>query len=804
MQVANVDVVQSRLASIDRPRTARWRRAPAWGVGASACVVATAAALLAVLAPQANAAAVLEEVIVTAQKREQALMDTPLSITALTAADIEGRHLENLGAIAEFTPNLVFDRGTGNTGGSGNVQVYIRGVGQSDYLFTFDPGVGIYVDGVYFARSVGGLLDLVDLERVEVLRGPQGTLFGKNTVGGAISVISRKPEQTFGAQVQITGGSDDRINVKGALNVPLVDEVLATRLSFAYEQQDGYVDRPLQGIETGDIDGGVFRGQLLWAPTANLELLVSGDVTRKREESIAEVLMAIDPTAPLLGLWNALVAPALGPGVQYDARFLVDDPYTSLGTGPSRSDLDVYGVSGTITWQAHERLSIKSITAYRNQNAAFAADTDHSPLDYLVSETNNEQDQVSQELQVNGVAFGGRLNWIGGVFYFHEDASDASDFGLGVGLFDALESLPAPLIPLALGVACPAPFPAPCLGGAGNPFNIGLDLDVLIDTEIEIDSWAVYGQGTYNLTDRLGFTAGLRYSYDKKDFSVSTFRQASGGVAAAAQASESWDDLAPRLALEYRWTEDLMSYASVARGYKSGGFNGRPSAQLAAITVFDPETVWAYEVGVKATAFDRRLRASVAGFFMDYSDLQLTSVSADPTGALVILVQNAGEAEMKGMELELAVRPLPALELQVGVGYLDAEYTELNPDVDPAITLDSALPKAPEWTLHAGGSYQWPLGGWGAILGRIDYAYQSEVFHTPNNVSVIAQDGYGLLRASLTVSPQAGNWDLSVFGTNITDEVYTVNGLSGLDTVGTAGAVHGRPAQWGATLRYRF
>lgn len=754
------------------------------------------------LASAADGAA-LEEIIVTAQRREQLLMATPLSITAVTADDIESKHLDSLGAIARFTPNLIFDQGTGSTGGSSNVQVYIRGVGQSDYLFVFDPGVGVYVDGVYFARSVGGLLDLVDLERVEVLRGPQGTLFGKNTVGGAISIISKKPDQEFGGEVQLTGGSDDRIAVKGTLNMPLVDS-LAARLSFAYENRDGYVDRPLQNISTGDIDSGVVRGQLLWTPSEDLEVRVTGDITRKREESIATTLVAIEPTAPLLFLWNVLVAPALGPGVQYDNRYLLSDPFTSLGTGPSRSDLDLNGVAATVSWRASENLTVKSVTAYRDQKARFANDSDHSPLDFVQSETQNKQDQLSQELQLNGLAIDGRLNWIAGLFYFHEEAADTTNFALGIGLFDALEGLPAALIPLVPGFPCPAPFPAPCLGAAGNPYNVGVDLDILIDTAIEVTSYAAYGQGTFSLTDQFSVTAGLRYSYDEKDFAVSTLRQVSGVFAAAGEASDSWDDLSPRLALEYRWTNDLMTYASIARGYKSGGFNGRPTAPQAAVTVFNPETVLAYEVGVKLTGFEQRLRVSVAGFYMDYSDLQLTSVAADPNGLIISVVQNAGDAKMQGLEFELAARPTPDFELQLGIGYLDAEYTRLNASIDPSITIDKELPKAPELTLNIGGAYEWRLADRGALVARVDYSYQSEVFHTPDNLAVISQPGYGLLRASLAFESHSGKWALSVFGTNLTDEEYIVNGLGGLGSIGTADATYGRPAEWGATFRYRF
>lgn len=729
----------------------------------------------------------LEEVVVTARKIEEPLQETPISMTVFTADQIEGFGFDDLSDIGRFSPNVVLDQGTGNTGSSNNAQFFIRGVGQVDFLFTSDPGVGIYVDDVYLPRVTGSLLDLIDMERIEILRGPQGTLFGKNTIGGAIVIVSKKPEDDFNGNAVITVGSRDRLDAKGAVNIPLIDDQLSGRFSVSTRNQEGYVDRVLVGgKETGNVNSNAVRSQLLWTPGNDWQIQLSGDYTRSREEAIANELLEVNVDAPVLSLWNLLVAPSYGPGIAYDERYLSPD-WESQATGPSYSDLDDWGVSLTITKDINESVRAKSITAYRDTQAKFGIDSDYSPLTYLQTSNDNDHDQFSQEMQLTGTGFGNRLSWVAGAFYMHESGNDVFDLDLANGLYEALEALPGGLIP--------------GLGGAGNPVHASLDLDATIFNEIKIDSYALYTQGTYDVSDKLSATVGLRYTDDKKDFTTMATRNASGVIAVPkTEISASWDATTPHAAFKYQLTQDIMAYISASRGFKSGGFNGR-ALSVAEIVEFDPEYVWSYEVGLKSEWFERRLMANLAVFYNDYSDVQLTSVRV-VQGALLTVTENAGEAEMQGFELDFAAQLTQGLLVRGGIGYLDAKYTKLNPEA--TVTLDSQLVKTPEWTGSLTVDNTWLIDEFGSITLGGDVSYRSSHFNEPSNYSALKQGAYTLVGAHVSYQSLGENWRLTLYGTNLSDERYMTNGFQVLDSLGTADAAYGQPREWGLSLNASF
>jgi iron complex outermembrane receptor protein len=782
---------------------------------ASAPVVTVASLLAAYAAPAAAqsqdagpasaGATGLEEVVVTARRRAENLQDTPVSVTALNAATFERRNLDNLSDISRATPNLIFDTGSMGTGGSANANVYIRGIGQNDFLFTTDPGVGIYVDDVYQPRSVGAVLELADFERVEVLRGPQGTLFGKNTIGGAINITSKRPAESFGVMGEVTAGSRGRLDARFSLDLPVIDDELRLRLSGLTRDQDGYVERIVANDgELGDIDVRAGRLQALWTPDEDWEILFSADVTRRRERSIANELVTVGSPAenPALLLWNALVAPTLGPGIAYDSRYIGPE-WKSQGTGPTHSDLDVWGTSLVAQWTPGA-LSIKSITAYRDQEAEFSQDQDHSPLRYSETDNVNESDFFSQELQLSGTSFGERLDWVTGIFYFEETGSDIFNVYLATGLFDALESLPAAVIPLSPTAVCPPPpgqFDV-CAGGAGNPLNIPLDVEATFDNEIETTSYAWYGQGTFDWTDRLSTTLGLRYTRDEKRLAASMFRLNAGVYAYPPQVLEqTWESWSPRLGVEYKFSDALMGYVSAARGFKSGGFNGR-SSSLAEITApFDPELVWTYETGFKSEWFGRRLRLNGAVFWSDYTNMQLTSVQ-DSNGIIVVRTENAGESQVRGLELEAVAQLGDSLSLNAGVGYMDAEYQELDPGV--SVSLDTEFAKTPEWTANAAASYELHLGRAGYLELTGDVSYRSSYYSDVLNSAIGHDDGVALLGARITYLTPSRNWQISLFGTNLSDERYIINTSNTLGSLGTGENSYGRRREWGVSLRADF
>jgi iron complex outermembrane receptor protein len=753
----------------------------------------TATLLASLVLYQSPARAELEEIIVTARKREEPLQKTPVSITAFTVDQLEKPGFDDLIDVARFAPNVIFDQGTGNTGGSFNSQLFIRGVGQIDFLFSTDPGVGIYVDEVYLPRVVGSIMDVTDIERIEILRGPQGTLYGKNTIGGALNITSQRPGDELVLDGAVTFGSRDRLDAKLSVDIPIAD-TLAARLTASSRNQDGYVKRVNQGERaTGDVNSDGFRGLLQWKP-GDWDVLLAADYTRRREEAIANVLLDVRTTDPVIFLWNLLVAPTYGPGSVYDGRFIThgDD---SQATGPSLSDLDMWGISANISKKIGEDLSIKSITAYRDEDAQFGADQDHSPFRYLETTNDNQHDAFSEELQVNGVSFGGRLDWVAGAFYMHEKASDQFDVVLGGGLFDGLEALPGPFIPLGPNGTCP------CAGGAGNPVNVGLDFDLTIFDDIKIDSYAAYAQGTYKFTDQLSATVGGRYTWEEKEFTTMLTRNASGVTTVPEHSiTNDWDAFTPRVGLEYQWTPDLMVYASAARGFKSGGFNGRAQS-LAEIDSFDPEYLWAYEVGLKSQWAGNTVMLNLAAFYNDYTNMQLTSVHA-VEGIILVVTENAGESRIQGIELELAAKPVDNLLIRGGVGYMDGEYTDLGEDV--SVTLDSSLVKLPEWTGNLSAELTLPVtSSWQFLIGA-DVSYRGSYFNDPNNTPILEQDAYWLLGAHATVQSSDRKWELTAFGQNLSDEDYKTNGLQAYGSFGTADATFAPPREYGVTFRARF
>ncbi len=734
----------------------------------------------------------IEEIRVMARRREESLQDIPVSVTALSTDDMEMRNMSDLTNVANFTPNLTFDRGSGNTGGSANAQVFIRGIGQADWLFTIEPGVGVYVDGVYFARQMGNALDLVDLERVEVLRGPQGTLFGKNTIGGAIQLISKKPTGETGGFIEGAVGSYNRMDVRGSADFAVTD-TLAAKFSFAMLNRDGYVKRLIDDVDLGDINSSAARLQFAWKASDNVQVHVAADYNRRREESVPDVALQFVDNAFFLNLWNAYA----GFGT-YSSAFETEDPLTTNATGPSQSDYDIWGVSTTVDWQM-SWAEFKSVTAYRETDAAFAGDADNSPLPYLEQNNINSIWQFTQEFQLSGRDFDDKLDWLIGAFYMREKAKDFFETRLGFGLFDGLEALPGPID----GSPLSAPTAA---GGPGNPNNVGLDIHSIRNISQDTDSYAAFAHASYRLLEPLSVTAGIRYTREEKKFEAERILGGSRivSIPAGTTTEKAWNAWSPKVGLEYHITDEKMLYTSVSRGFKSGGFNGRPASVAVATRPFDPETVWAYEAGFKTSWLDRRLLLNAAAFYSDYNGIQLTAFVASPAGGLLTVVDNAAKAKIKGFEFELAAKPTSQLSLNAALGYTDAEYTELAPGVN-IVTLDSKFVKTPKWTYNVGAQYDVPVSGdSGTVTARVDWSYRSAVENNPSNIVSLRQDGFGLLSARIVYRAPGDAWEFAVFGTNLTDELYLTNGIEALAVFGTADGVYGRPREWGASAKFNF
>lgn len=757
----------------------------------------------------------LDEIVVFARKREESLQETPIAISAFSGEELGSRSLTNLMEVGSYVPNVTMATGQGGSGGGNNGQVYIRGIGQIDFLFTTDPGVGIYIDGVFHPRTLGASMDLLDLERVEVLRGPQGTLFGKNTVGGAINVISKKPTGEFGGYGEVTLGRFDRTDFRGSIDFPLAGDTLAGKISVSYKKRDSFgkrrdfaTGRTLD--ETGDEDQIGLRAAIRWQASEDVTVDLSADYSKWDQESVGTQLLGFDDTGVLGGglglLYNALVP---GPGgLPISSAFVSGDEDTSFGTGPNHNELDAWGVNATVAWDMGFA-TLTSITAYREMEAVFGRDGDGSPLSYVHTDQDQDQDQFSQELQLGGTAFEDRLEWVVGAFYFDEFGRDTNDVRLASGLFGALEALPGAFIPLTPTSVCPGAFPPNvCAGGAGNPFNITLDLDFDIFNEIDIESVAGFAQGTFAVTEQLSVTGGARYTYETKEYFLVHRRVNSGAfIIPDTTVKDRWSEATYTASVQYEWNEELMTYFTFSRGFKSGGFNGRPTNQ-GEVQSFDPEFLDSYELGLKSEWFERRLRLNLAGFFYDYEDLQFTAVTADPAdGTLLLVVDNVATAEVQGFELELVARPMEGLDLTAAVGYTDFEVTDVDPSVSD-VTTNTEMVRTPEWTASASIEYTLPWDEHGAIRIRTDWTYEDQSFSDVQNTPLVARDSSHIINARVTWEAATefwgGGWQLAVFGTNLTDKRVLVNGLQALSPFGTAEGFFNRPREWGVSVRKSF
>lgn len=736
----------------------------------------------------------MEEITVTARKREEGLQEAPISVSAFNSEDLDYRGVTNIAEIAAFTPNLVFQNNPSFGGASNTAAIYIRGIGQKEFLPTTEPGVGLYVDGVYIARSVGAILELIDIERVEVLRGPQGTLYGRNTIGGAINITTRKPTEEFAGDLEVAGGSDNYFNVHGSLNVGLADNLFASA-QIASSQQDGYVDRT-DGLDLGDDDTLTGRIALRWIASDDVEVNFSLDATRDEENGPALNLVGInlgapvDPNTPPFAVINNIFANFDASGVPlpaakfdgagnpipcaippapintaipgcYDNRYLASEG-DNQGTAPSYSDTDIYGTNLTIDWTINEQISLKSITAYRDLEGEFARDGDHSPL--TVSQFNDlmDQDQFTQELQLLGNAADGRLNWILGAYYFEESGNNVNLLDFTVSTFRS--------------------------GG-----------------RFDNESLAFYLQGTWDFTDALSLTAGLRYTDETKQFLPdqiifvnkfagsghpqldAPFMQAGSRILPLLRKEIDITETSPLVTLSYQINDDLMSYISYSEGFKSGGFSQRVFPPIVApftappgtpdidlIPTFEPEFVEVWELGFKYTGLDGHLRANGAIFHTEYDDLQIqvfTSVAP--------VTKNAASAEIDGAELELKALTDSGWFGELSIGYINARYT----DIDEATTFVASsndFERVSEWSISSAVSKDIDLGSSGTLQARLDWSYHSSFFNDTFNTPQIAQDdGYDVINLNLSWRDTADIWRVMLGVQNLTDEEYLITGIIG-------------------------
>ncbi|MBJ7437790.1 MAG: TonB-dependent receptor [Sphingopyxis sp.] len=751
------------------------------------------------------------DIVVTARRRSESLQNTPVAVSAVTAAALEARGATDISAIAQSVPSVTFNTTAGNSGASNAAVVFIRGIGQDDFFPTIDPGVGIYLDGVYVSRTLGSVLDTVDLEQIEVLRGPQGTLFGKNTIGGAVQIATKKPSDTFEGYLEATTGRFNRIDVKGSVNIPFSDTFFA-RFSVATLNRDGYVTilqkDPVTGAvskadadKLGDISTMAGRAAVRWEPSSAFSADLSFDYTGKREQSSGSTLLATQPLVPgiptndpnffpanaatLGGFWNLIRAGGAGcnplaggdPFNQsnpacFNNQYVTGNPYTTFYE-PSRSlsDLDLWGLTGVLNWDVAPDVSIKSITGYRHTKSHFMRD-DNMPLHLLELETRQTAEQISQELQFSGKAFDSHLNWLVGLYYFNEKVD-----------FDN---------PACFSFICTA-----------------------VQTKLDTDSYAAFAQGTYAVGDRTNITAGLRYTNETKRNDPDNFYIDIGfGLPPFAANNPNPNpatvidnpskvrlrNVSPMVSIDHRWSSTVMTYVSFSQGVKGGGFQQRVILPRLQQPTFGPEKLTSYEIGAKTDLFDRHVRLNVAAFWSDYKDLQITVF--DPNFSIEPLQVNGGTARIRGIEVESTIKPIDGLTATLGGSYLDTEYTRIA--ANAAIPANAVLPFTPKWSVSGGLSYQFAVGNAGTLTLRGDWNYRSRVFFNAPNDPIISQPGYHTANLAATFETLDEHWRITAGVTNVTDKAYLASGFADLRNSSFADGVYGRPREWYLTARYSF
>mgnify|MGYP003575025238 FL=1 len=799
-------------------------------IASSASLAALAASL--VLASPAAAAesdqpksSGVEDIVVTAQFRAQNLQSTPLAITAVSGDMLQARSQTSITDVAIQAPNVTLRPGFSQFGPS--IAASIRGVGQYDFIPALEPGVGMYVDDVYYATLTGSIFDLLDLDRVEILRGPQGTLAGRNSIGGAIKLYSKRPSGDTGGFVQAAYGSRNRMDLRAAAEFNLA-EGLDARIAGVAKKQQGYVKRldfgcvnpagqsplnpavggvpnvlPLGGNcrlgRESDVDYNGIRGQLRYRPTSTLDINIIADYTNEDRTPTGSVLLSATtpPGSPIPGAPQ--VSGPVSFATPYDNRFVCGG-YCNYGSFSNPADpgfgfsatrnlpqsrFKGWGISGQIDWDASDTLKLTSITAYRKYKATFTTDDDLSPLPVTGNRSDIDFHFFSQELRLNGSFADNTVEYTIGGFYSDQNSLYATSQDIRwAGI--AFTSAP------------------------GN----GLDGD-----RTPASSKALFAHAAWHVTDKLTFTGGIRYTKDKKEQTY-TRRLIDGsgphpflGGLNGTVGKFSGDRVDYRANLSYQITDQVMVYGQLSTGFKGGGVNPRPFFASQAVP-FGPETVTAYEAGFKGDFLDRAVRLNASAFFNKYKDIQLTMLSCPALnppplppidlGLPCAAPTNAGDADLKGAEVELSLRPAAGFMIDGSLSYIHFKYTSIDPlAASSGITPGMVAPFMSKWKWGIGAQYEIPLGDAGSLTPRIDAAYQSGIFSNAANAPTNRVKAYTIANARLTWRNADNDLEISAEVTNLFDKYYLLNKFD-LFPAGLVTGVPGRPREWAVSMTKRF
>ncbi|KAF1693693.1 TonB-dependent receptor [Pseudoxanthomonas koreensis] len=698
----------------------------------------------------------LDTVTVTARKREETLQEVPVAVTAFTPETLDKLNIEDLGDLDAQVPNLTVYAARGSTS---TITAYIRGIGQADPLWGVDPGVGIYLDDVYLARPQGALLDVFDVERIEVLRGPQGTLYGKNTIGGAIKYVSRGLQKDTSGFASVTVGNYNQLDAKASIGGSISDGALRGRVAVASMNRDGYGDNLHTGQEVSDKEINALRAQFGAYASDDFDVQFALDWMDDQSGVRGAKMLAANP-----------LAPAYPP---------LDDRYDIRSAMKNINDTIMKGASMTVNWRANDDWAFKYVIAKRESDTETNIDFDTTPMTLVDVRAFYNDQQVSNEFQVNYDG-GGRSRGVMGLYFFNGDAGG-----------QVLNHFWNPAL-------------AP---GLANP--------LFGDTQgyVNTKSIALYADWTFDLTDDLRLDVGARYTdEDKHAVALNRFYtdldyDTAWGTAANFDKTVNFSNVSPKASLNYQFTPDIMGYASFSRGFKSGGYNIR--ANTTAIPrsgePFQDEQVDSYEIGSKMAFLDQRAFLNLAYFYNQYEDIQLSVFTSYtlPGGGESFFgdFTNAGKGTVQGVEVEYQFLPTENWLFSGNVAWLDAEYDEfMSGGVNIADT--QYFTNAPEFSGAVNAEWRTDLANGGHLSARLTYAYQSEVWPTTDLSPVIKQDGYGLVNAGV-IWDVNDDWQLSLQGSNLADEEYRTTGYN-IGAYGVLTGFYGAPRTYSLSARYSF
>ncbi|MBP9033897.1 MAG: TonB-dependent receptor [Pseudomonadales bacterium] len=828
--------------------------APKYRTSVLALAIAATGGIALPASAQSERAGGLEEILVTAQRREESLQDTPIAITAFTTDKLNDLGIYDVSQLGDFAPNLLIQK---QPSSNSNMNIVIRGMSQGETSLLADPKVGFYIDGVYMSKTVGAVFDVVDLERVEVLRGPQGTLFGRNSTGGAVNVTTRKPSGELGLKAEASAGNFGYTRYGASLDLPAVANV-AAKLAFNRMQTDGWADNDYRGTpqqpatnveeNLASEDNQSYRIALRWTPRDDLSFDYAYDNTDnngvpapfqivKVKDSLYNGFTTTPADFQLLGgaLFQQMAATVGDPKERRDDYELdaVTDEW-----------LEVKGHTFIAEWQATDDLAFKYIYGKRKTDSGYGS-TDLDGGAYLARDlfygslAGNDNpvpapgfnaaidegliDMDSHELQLIGSALDERLNYTAGLFYYEEDVSQDNPQTLSIPIEFMIAGAGAggPALRNTYNTFgyCPPAFGGACIGSqrlpvpspfAGDPYIPGL-MDFYYGQSTE--SWAAYGQTTYDITEQLELTLGLRYTEDEKEAFL--YNQNISGYTKddPIVADDKWDNLSYKANLNYALTDDIGVYLTYATGYNGGGFNARASNIDSFTTPFAEEEVETWELGLKSEWWDNRVRFNAAIFTNDYTDIQIAQFEAGSGGASSRIV-NAGQGTYQGIEFDLVVVPVEGLTIDMTYGYLDAEFDEYearNPATNQLEDISDVTEPAqtPENSASLGVQYDFEPFSFGALSARVDVAYKDEFTFHPFNNQFDSTDDRTLVNGRLSLNEikmdccEKGAVRVSLWGKNLTDEEYRNWGID-FSSLGFAGNVYGEPRTYGLDVVYTY